>query len=130
MEYAMALGGLADRNREQRHPGAQRDLDPILGGQALGLADGGGRGGNVGEQEVDLAPVDPAALVDHVASDLHRGIVLGAVLGRRPGHGLQHADTDRLLGVAGCGRSEQGNRSDRERRRSERNWHGPLLLCQ
>jgi len=38
--------------------------------------------------------------------------------------------TDRLLGVAGCGRSEQGNRSDRERRRSERNWHGPLLLCQ
>ena len=105
-----------------------RDLDPVLGGEAFGLADRGGRSWNVGEQEFDLASVDAAALVDHLASDLHRGKVLGAVLGRRARHRLQNADADRLLRIAAGGRSEQSNRSDRERRQSQRNWHGPHLL--
>src|SRR4026207_323400 len=31
VEYAMALGRLADRNREQRYSGAEGDLDPVPG---------------------------------------------------------------------------------------------------
>ena len=52
----------------------------------------------------DLAAVDAAALVDHVAGDLHRFPVLDAVLGERPGQRQQHADADGFLGrrMTGC----------------------------
>ena len=79
--------------------------------------------GNVGEQELDLASVDPAALVEHVARDLHGGEVFGAILGRRAGHRLQHADPDRFLRRTGHHRGEQRSRTGGERRPSQRMGH-------
>ncbi len=96
MEHAVALGGLADRDGQRRGERAGRDLDAVLGDQPLGLADRRVGAGGVALQILDLAAVDAAALVDHVASDLHRFPVLDAVLGERPGDRQQHADTNGL----------------------------------
>ena len=57
--------------------------------------------GRVALQIFDLAAVDAAALVDHVARDLHGLPVLEAVFGERTGERQQHADPDRLLRVGG-----------------------------
>ena len=44
-----------------------------------------------------LRPLIAAALVDHVAGNLHRLPVLEAVLGERPGQRQQNADADVFL---------------------------------
>jgi hypothetical protein len=124
MQHAVALGSLADRNGEQRHARACRDLDAFLGDEAFGLADGRGRARNIGKQELDLAPVDPAPFIDHVAGDLHGRVVLDAVLGGRPGHRLQHSDLDRLL--RGSGRAGQDSQRCRERQISNHCSHDPI----
>ena len=111
MEHAVALGGLADGDRQRRGERSGGDLDAVLGDQPLGLADRrvGTRG--VALQVLDLAAVDAAALVDHVAGNLHRFPVLDAVFGERAGHGQEHADANRRLLLRGrdvCGRQDRG----------------------
>ena len=126
VEDAMALGGLADGNRELRYPRAEGDLHALLGDEPLGLADRGCRRRDIGEQEVDLAPVHSAALVDQIACDLHRREILDAVLGRRAGHRLQDTDPDRLLGAGSCKAREQRKTRCGQGRQFERSLHDHL----
>ena len=125
VEHAMALGRLAHRNGERRGERAGGDLDAFLGDQPLGFADRGVRIGGVALQVFDLAAVDAAALVDHVARDLHRFPVFDAVLGERPGQRQQHADPDRLLRHGGYSGQRHCGAGD-HRKQAKKRLHGEL----
>ena len=57
MKHAVTLGRLAHRDRQRRGERTGRDLDALLGDEALGFADGGGGARRVAENIFDLSAV-------------------------------------------------------------------------
>jgi hypothetical protein len=112
MKHAVSFGRLAHRDRNRGRKRAGRDLDVIFGNQPLGFADRRVWRVGVALEVLDLAAVDPAALVDHIAGDLHRFPVLKTVLGERPGQWQQHADPDVFLRLRRKLRGETQTRND------------------